>query len=150
MSCSSPCSPLEQSVSPVLWECSAASPGIAGRPGHPPATSTSYRRVAYKTNLLVPAVASHTCSPSLLGMAERWFFCKSPSWGTEEEPLVSALSRCEVLLCHPRWQGQERPPGDAQAGRLSAHDVQLGESALCLLTTAPSESLIAFLGTGGE
>lgn len=149
MRCSPPCSRLEQSILPVLWECTAASPGIADHPGHPPATS--YLCVSYKTNLFVPTVVSHTCSPALLGMAERWFFCcKSPSQGTQEEPSVSALSHCEVLLCHPQWHGQERTPGDTQAGRLSAHDMQLGESALCLLTTAPSESLIAFLGTGSE
>lgn len=39
--CSSPCSQQEQSVSTLLRQCTAASPGISDHPGHPQPLGTS-------------------------------------------------------------------------------------------------------------
>lgn len=69
--CSSPCFQVEQSVSTILWEHTAASPGVAGHPGRPPATW--YLHVSYKTSPVVPTVASHDWFPNpLLHVAECW------------------------------------------------------------------------------
>lgn len=161
--CTSPCFHLEQSVSTVLWECTAASPGIADPPGQhlvPP-------HISYKNSPVVPTVASHAwfpnpawalgqsraapsgVNPHPLGLGRKPWQLGQPAWlpaaaaefsgavsQRVEVSVPSPVECCEVLLCSLRLNGQERPRRDSRGCR-RAHDTRLSESALCLPTAAP-------------
>lgn len=112
--CSSPCFQQDQSISTVLWECTAASPEIADHPGHPqpPGTSMCLTKPLWLCPLWLPTPGS----PTHLLMAECWakqgctFCCTSSSSGTRvawgcqhlQEDLLalplSTVSRCQCCL----------------------------------------------------
>lgn len=100
--CTSPCFQLEQSVSTILWECTAASPGLLAILVIPQPAGTS--PFLTKPVQLCPLWLPTPGSPTLLRTAGLWgkaFWCKPSSSGTRRGRPGSLVSLCG---CRPLRQ----------------------------------------------